>query len=133
MKRSATVRFAHPQILVLDRIGEIAAHAAAHQCRDVGVLQPGLVEVDELQPPQILAIHDREKRPRPLGPDEDVAERLPLVVLRGQIGNPQIDRHRPVDMRLAADFDAEQFAYRAGETVAADKILARTVSVWPLC
>ena len=83
---------AHPEILVLDRVGDVAAHAAAHQRGDVGVLQPAFVEIDELEPPQILAVDDREKRPRSLRPDEDVAERLALVVLRVQIGNAEIDR-----------------------------------------
>ena len=74
----------HPEVLVLDRVGDVAAHEAAHQRRDVGVLQPALVEIDELKPPQILAVDDREKRPRAFRPDEDVAKRLALVVLRGQ-------------------------------------------------
>ena len=59
---------AHPQSLVLDRIRHIAAHAAADEGRDIHALEMIGVQVDELQPPQILAIDDRQERPGPSGP-----------------------------------------------------------------
>ena len=113
---------AHPHALVLDRIGDVAADAAAHQRRDVQALQAGLVDIDELQPPQLLAVDDREKRPGPFRADEHVAERLLLVAGGEQIRDAQIDGHRPVEMRLAANGDAEQLAHGAGKAVAADQI-----------
>src|SRR4029079_14134798 len=85
--------------------------------------QPAFVEIDKLEPPQVLAVDDREKRPRAFWPDETSARRLSLVVLRRKIGNPKIDRHRQIDMRFAADFDAKQLTHRAGKAVTADEIL----------
>ena len=100
----------------------VAAHAAAHQRRDVHALQAPGIDIDELQTPQILAVDDRQERPGPFRADEHVAERLFLVAEGEQIRDAQIDGHRPVEMRLAADRDPEPFAHRAGKAVAADQI-----------
>jgi len=112
-----------PEVLVLDRISDVAAQAPPHQCVDVGPVQPILGEIDELKAPKVFSIDDREHRPGALGTDEDITERFTFVVLGIEVGNSQIDRHCPVNQRLAAHLYAEQIAHRAGNPLAADEIL----------
>src|SRR6185312_7693378 len=113
---------AHPEALILDRMRHRASHAAVEKRGDIGLLELFRIEPDELQPPQILAIDGGEEGPGPLGSDEDVAKCLELVVILREVADAQINRHRPIDVPLAADLDAQQVAHRAGEAVAADEI-----------
>ena len=122
----------HPQILVLDSVGNVAAHAAPHQRGDVGFVQALFVEIDKLQPPEVLAVHNRQKRPGALGPDEHVAKGSPLVVLRMKIGNAQIDGHRPVDVQRAADLIPSSSRTVLEKPSQPIRYWARTISVAPV-
>src|SRR6516165_228117 len=85
--------FAYPEIFALDGVRDLATHEAAHQSRDVSVLKAALVEIDQLKPPQILAVDDRQERPCSLRPDKYIAKCFPLIVLGMKVGNPEIDGH----------------------------------------
>src|SRR5262249_28042938 len=85
--------FAYPEILVLDRVSDLATHETTHQGWDVSVLKAALVEIDQLQSPQILAVDDRQERPRTLRPDKHVAKCFSLIVLGMKVRNPEIDGH----------------------------------------
>jgi hypothetical protein len=54
--------------------------------------------------------------------DEHVAKGFAFVVMRGQISNPKVGVHRPVDMPLATDGNPEQLSDGTLKTVAANEI-----------
>src|SRR5262249_13255595 len=113
---------AHPQDLVLDRVRYVASQAPPDQPMDVCLLQRCSIGADVLQAPQVLSVDGGDERPTALRADEHVAKGFALVVMRGQISNPKISVHGPVNVSLAADGNPEQFPDGALKAIAADEV-----------